>query len=142
MAYYDKAYTEQNTSFKNAKKKAQNILQDPERIRKLLSSSVHKIREVGNNNENLQQLTRYVNTFNRMIRAYVSGDYRDIPWKNLLIVTAGIVYFVSPLDFIPDFIPIAGYMDDLTVLMWVFNSVKSCIEDFEEWESTGVQQVK
>lgn len=142
MAFYDRAYTKRNTSFKQARNKASGILQDPERLRKLLANSVMKIREVGNDSESLQKLKSQVNTLNRMIRAYLSGDYRNIPWKNMLTVTAGIVYFVTPLDFIPDFIPIAGYLDDLTVLMWVFSSIKESIEEFEEWESTGVHQVK
>lgn len=142
MAFYDKAYTEQNTSFKNAKRRASGILQDPERLKKLLANSARKIRAVGNDNDSLQKLKHQVNTFNRMIRAYVSGDYRNIPWKNVLMVTAGIVYFVTPLDLIPDFIPLTGFLDDLTVLMWVFNSVQDSIEEFEEWESTDARQVK
>ncbi|MEK6482165.1 YkvA family protein [Catalinimonas sp. 4WD22] len=141
MAFYDKAYTEQNTSFKNAKRRASNILQDPERLKKLLANSARKIRAVGNDNESLQKLKHQVNTLNRMIRAYVSGEYRNVPWKNLLTVTAGIVYFVMPLDLIPDFLPF-GFLDDLTVLMWVFSSVQDSIEEFEEWESTHAQQVK
>lgn len=142
MAFYDKAYTEQNTSFKNAKRRASGILQDPERLKKLLANSARKIRAVGNDNDSLQKLKQQVNTFNRMIRAYVSGDYRNIPWKNVLMVTAGIVYFVTPLDLIPDFIPLTGFLDDLTVLMWVFNSVQDSIEEFEEWESTEARQVR
>lgn len=142
MAFYDKTYTKQNKSFKSAKRRASGILQDPERLQKLLAVSVQKIRAIGNDNESLQKLKNQVNTLNRMIRAYASGEYRAIPWKNLLIVTAGIVYFVTPLDFIPDFIPVAGFLDDLTILMWVFNSVQDSIEKFEEWENTGVHQVK
>ncbi|MFP4090090.1 MAG: YkvA family protein [Cyclobacteriaceae bacterium] len=138
MPFFNKTYTSRNTSFKSAKKRASGILQDPERLRKLLASSVHKIRQVGNDTESLQKLKEQVNTFNRMIRAYLSGDYRNIPWKNLLLVTAGIVYFVSPLDLVPDFIPLTGLLDDLTVLMWIFNSVQGSIEEFEEWEQTGL----
>lgn len=137
MAFFNKSYTAQNSDFKKAKKKASSILQDPERLKRLLASSTQKIRSIGNDSESLQKLKEQVNTFNRMVRAYMKGEYRDIPWKNLLLVTAGIVYFVMPLDFIPDFIPITGFLDDLTVLMWVFNSVKDSIEAFEEWEQTG-----
>ncbi|MDF9800664.1 uncharacterized membrane protein YkvA (DUF1232 family) [Catalinimonas alkaloidigena] len=142
MAFYDKAYTEENYSFKKAKKRASGILQDPDRLKKLLANSAKKVRAIGNDNESLQKLKHQVNTFNRMTRAYVSGEYRNVPWKNVLMVTAGIVYFVMPLDLIPDFIPLTGFLDDLTVLMWVFNSVQGTIEEFEEWENTDAQQMK
>ena len=137
MAFFNKSYTTENTNFKKAEKRASNILQDPERLRKLLANSARKMRSLGNDNESLQKVKEQVMTFNRMVRAYMKGDYRDIPWKNLLLITAGIVYFVTPLDLIPDFIPISGFLDDLTVLMWVFNSVRDSIEAFEEWEQTG-----
>lgn len=32
-------------------------------------------------------------------------------------------YFILPIDFIPDFIPVAGYTDDLAALQWAFYSV-------------------
>lgn len=137
MAFFNKSYTSKNTNFKKAKKKASNILQDKERLRKLLANSARKMRGLSNDNDSLQKVKEQVMTFNRMVRAYMSGEYREIPWKNLLLITAGLVYFVTPLDLIPDFIPITGFLDDLTVLMWVFNSVRDSIEAFEEWEQTG-----
>lgn len=32
-------------------------------------------------------------------------------------------YFILPVDLIPDFIPVAGYTDDLAALLWAFYSV-------------------
>lgn len=32
-------------------------------------------------------------------------------------------YFILPIDLIPDFLPVAGYTDDLAALLWAFWSV-------------------
>ena len=136
MALFDKSYTSDNDDFKKAKKKAAGILQDPERLRELVGMSVKKIKELRDNSEEMQKFQQYVGTFNRMLKAYSSKEYQKTPWKSLLLVAGGIIYFVSPLDLIPDFIPVLGYLDDITVLLWIVNSIKGDLEDFEEWEST------
>jgi uncharacterized membrane protein YkvA (DUF1232 family) len=71
----------------------------------------------------------------RMIKAYAMGQYREIPWKTLLLITAGIIYFVNPLDLIPDWIPFAGLTDDFGILMWIYTSLKSDIDLFMAWEN-------
>ena len=71
-----------------------------------------------------------------MIRAYVSGEYRELPWRTLIILVAGILYFVTPLDLIPDFIPALGFVDDISVIFWIFKSFSEDLEKFEEWEAS------
>ena len=140
MSLFDN-FTTNSDSFKGAKKKAYGVLQDPERLRNLLSAAGRKIKDLRKDSEGMQQLQDYVATFTRMIKAYRDGRYQAAPWKSLLLVTAGIIYFVSPLDLIPDFIPVLGYMDDITILVWIANSLKSDMEAFEEWESAHAEPV-
>jgi uncharacterized membrane protein YkvA (DUF1232 family) len=40
-----------------------------------------------------------------------------VPWWAKLIVMAVVVYLASPIDLIPDFIPVLGHMDDLLVAL-------------------------
>ena len=136
MALFDKSYTSDNSEFKKAKRKAAGILQDNDRLRELIGLSVKKIKELRDDNEEMQKFQHYIGTFNRMLKAYSNKEYQKTPWKTLLLVAGGIVYFVSPLDLIPDFIPVLGYLDDITVLLWIANSIKGDLEEFEEWEST------
>ena len=75
-----------------------------------------------------------VQLLSRMTKAYVAGDYRQIPAKTLISVLAALIYFVSPIDFIPDVLPILGFADDIALLVWVFNSLQDDVTDFRDWE--------
>lgn len=46
---------------------------------------------------------------------YMKDD--SVNWYRKLIVVAALVYFISPIDTIPDFAPLVGYLDDLGVIM-------------------------
>jgi uncharacterized membrane protein YkvA (DUF1232 family) len=39
-------------------------------------------------------------------------------WKRAIIGLLAVLYVLSPLDILPDFIPIIGWLDDLGVLAW------------------------
>ena len=70
----------------------------------------------------------------RLLRAYANGSYRQIPWQSLLMIIASIVYFVMPIDAIPDFLTAIGYLDDVALLRWTIQAVGSDIDAFTEWE--------
>lgn len=44
-------------------------------------------------------------------------------WKRVIIVVLAMLYVISPLDLIPDFIPVMGWLDDLGVLAWAARQV-------------------
>lgn len=43
--------------------------------------------------------------------------------KQLLYLTAGLLYFISPVDAITDVIPLIGYIDDVAVLGWILSQI-------------------
>ena len=49
--------------------------------------------------------------------AYWRGEYRAISPKALISVVAGLMYFLSPIDAIPDFIPMFGMLNDIAVVL-------------------------
>jgi uncharacterized membrane protein YkvA (DUF1232 family) len=59
-----------------------------------------------------------------------------VPWETIVWAIAAIIYFVSPIDLIPDFIPVVGYLDDVVVIGWVAASISTDIENFREWEES------
>ncbi|MCX2745979.1 YkvA family protein [Mangrovivirga sp. M17] len=70
----------------------------------------------------------------RMIKAYAKKEYKKIPTKSLIGILAGMVYFVMPIDFIPDFIPLVGFADDIALLAWIFSNFKHDIDEYRAWE--------
>jgi len=47
---------------------------------------------------------------------YLAARHPDTPWYAKLLVAAIVAYAFSPIDLIPDFIPIVGYLDDLLLI--------------------------
>jgi uncharacterized membrane protein YkvA (DUF1232 family) len=46
---------------------------------------------------------------------FVARDPR-VPWHARIFVAAVVAYALSPIDLIPDFIPVLGYLDDLILV--------------------------
>lgn len=67
--------------------------------------------------------------------AYWRGEYRAISKKSILAVVAGLLYFVSPFDAIPDWIVGFGMLDDIAVLSWVMKIIADELEDFRAWRA-------
>jgi uncharacterized membrane protein YkvA (DUF1232 family) len=65
--------------------------------------------------------------------AYWRGEYRAISGKAILSVVAGLMYFLSPLDAIPDWIPGLGMLDDIAVLAWVMKHLEAELSAFRAW---------
>ena len=69
----------------------------------------------------------------QMVRDYFSGTYKDIPWTSVAAMAFGIVYVVNPFDLVPDFIPFAGYVDDIAVVALVVAAVQLDLKKYCEF---------
>jgi uncharacterized membrane protein YkvA (DUF1232 family) len=47
---------------------------------------------------------------------YFAARHTGTPWYAKLFVAAIVAYALSPIDLIPDFVPILGYLDDLVLI--------------------------
>ena len=64
----------------------------------------------------------------------VRGDYK-LHASNIAIIGGGLLYFVLPVDLIPDIIPVIGYLDDLAVLTTIMTSLKGEIDEYRSWKA-------
>ncbi len=121
-------------SFQEAMRKAVGIATNPEKISELMGSVSDKMSDMDQNKKRVAEFFEKVKTFLRLLRAYISGEYREIPWKSLLLIIGSLIYFMMPLDLIPDFIPVMGFADDISIIFLVFKSIAQDIRAFEDFE--------
>ena len=55
---------------------------------------------------------------------------KDVKWYRKSIVVAAIIYFITPVDAMPDFVPMLGYLDDLGVIAWTIRFLGREISDY------------
>lgn len=60
-----------------------------------------------------------------LIRAMRTGAYADLPQSRLFVWGIAAVYLISPIDVLPDFLPIIGIADDAGVAAWLLTSVST-----------------
>lgn len=85
----------------------------------------------GKSEKNIDKDTRYVedNLWNKLERTGKKISFakdvialfnymRDplVTWHRKVIVVTALIYFISPIDAIPDIAPLIGYLDDLGVI--------------------------
>jgi len=51
-----------------------------------------------------------------IVALWLAGRDPRVPWYAKLVAVAVAAYALSPIDLIPDFIPILGYLDDVIIL--------------------------
>lgn len=65
--------------------------------------------------------------------AWWRGEYREVSQQALLAAIAGLLYFLFPLDVVPDWLLGLGFLDDIAVLAWVVRSWRGELEAFRGW---------
>lgn len=81
-----------------------------------------------------------INVVIRMLRAWQKGIYTDVNKSVVFISAAILLYMASPLDLIPDFIPVIGGLDDLLLLRYMLKIIDKEIDKFTTWEKLQVNR--
>lgn len=87
--------------------------------------------------ESKSKLHRYVDDVQilfSLLRDYANGTYREIPWNIIASVGGALLYVLSPIDLIPDFIPVIGYLDDAAVIAFCLNLIEKDLAAYKAWK--------
>jgi len=95
-----------------------------------------KINNFGDNPPNsLVKIWKDIKLMINLITDYAKGNYKEVPWNVIASVTGAVVYFISPIDVIPDFIPVAGYLDDAVIIKLALDFARDDLLAYEKWKN-------
>lgn len=63
-----------------------------------------------------------------------TGRYKEYNVLNLCVIVGAIVYVVTPLDILPDFIP-AGFVDDTAIIIWAVHEFADELNRYKQYKS-------
>lgn len=87
-------------------------------------------------------ISRYAKMYDivaMLLKDWRKGNYRQVPFFSIAAIVMGLTYLISPFDFIPDFIPGLGYIDDMTILTFVISWIDTDLHKYMDWKLNSEQ---
>lgn len=107
--------------------KATKCIKTPGAMTKLGLSAGIYIKKNG-----LKSVSEHLTLMTNYVKDVASGRYKGYNKTHLTLIVAAILYVVSPLDIIPDFLIVAGLVDDAAIIAWVFNEMSKELSKYKE----------
>lgn len=120
-------------SFRRAMAQAAKLLKEEKSLSNLTSKALDKVKEAGGLKKIGLEAANKLKLAANLVYFYATGKYPKMKPKSIMIIIAVLLYFVMPIDLMPDMIPGLGYLDDITLLGWAFKTLAEEITVFEQW---------
>ncbi|WP_210366252.1 YkvA family protein [Bacillus sp. REN3] len=121
-------------SIKKYKSKAREYMKRPEKTDVLIKDASKKAEK---EKKGLADIWENLQLLFQLVTAWRHGEYKKIPIGSILAILASIIYFVSPIDLIPDFLAGVGIVDDAAVIGFVLKQISSDLEKFRTWRDNN-----
>lgn len=82
-------------------------------------------------------LRRFIEDFKLLLaitKDYFNGNYKEVPFWSIAAIVAALLYILSPVDLIPDFIPVIGYVDDALVVGACLRMIETDLHRYKKWK--------
>lgn len=120
--------------FSKSKTKASVLINDKEKTKEKIDEA---FRKANANKADLKSIWTQLELLFSLVKDYFNGTYHDIPKKSIIAIVAGILYFLSPVDLLPDFILGFGLIDDVFIIGLVIKQVTEDLAKYKIWKATG-----
>ena len=122
--------------FSFLQKQAEKLAGKQKKLDNLLKKAAQKANK---ENYTFKKIWQEITLLIQLVKAYISGQYRNVPWKVIIMAIAALIYFVNPFDVVPDLLTGIGLLDDATVIAFVMNAIRDDIECFKKHRSIAIQ---
>lgn len=116
---------------------AKKLLEDEDKTERFLQRLEKKLKTVPLAGEKLS----YLPVMASLVRSFIKKEYTDIPIGSIIAIISTLTYFLSPVDVIPDAIPVIGYLDDTFVVAACWRLVESDVSEYLRWRDKNNKTV-
>ena len=120
-------------ALRNARRRAREFSKEGLKRSLLLEDALEK---AARNRGPLAEVWRDFTTLIRLLKAWSQGRYRRVPVQTVTLALTSVIYFLNPLDVIPDFLLGVGLIDDVALAGLVIASIRENLDEFRRWESS------
>lgn len=131
-----------NSFFNRALRLAAKIVKNTAKAMLYITGAGRKLLFIKGTGEEILKLRSQLTDLIDMLTAYYKGEYKRVPYKTLVKALGAVIYFVSIIDLIPDFIPFFGLLDDVAVVAWVVTGISKDISHFKLWRDGAPEHVE
>ena len=85
----------------------------------------------------LEKFAQNIKLLFSLVKDYANGSYREVPWVTIAAIVGSLIYIFSPIDLIPDFIPVLGLTDDAAVLALCLKGIVSDLSKYQAWKKNN-----
>lgn len=108
---------------------AEKVISDKDQFEKFLRDIENKLKTIPAVGNLLADIPLLVS----IVKSYFEGKYKEIPTGTIVAIIAALLYVLSPIDIIPDVIPVVGFADDAAVIAFCVASIHSDLIKYKAW---------
>lgn len=121
----EKKVNEKFESFKNKEYSKDDV-------HKVLDNEDSILKKMGN--KSMAGFLEDVKTFFSMLKDFFTRKYTDVPVGTIMAIAGSLLYVLSPIDLIPDFLPVIGMVDDAAIIALCLKFVQADLEKYKQFK--------
>ena len=118
---------------------ATKLLENPDKLEEFLQKLERKMKKIPAVGNTFSLVPAMIS----LVRSYAKKEYTVVPLGTIVGIVSALIYIFSPIDLIPDPIPVVGLTDDAAVLLTFLRAgAKSDIEDYKKWRENNNKSIQ